>query len=221
MSTPPAKEETVRTRMISLCIAVIITAFAVTAATAAGEPDYYQLLARLKNNDTNVDFLALRLAYTRTPEYKPYGADESAKDAAFAALQKKDFAEAVRSAQTVLEKNYVDLDAHLMCRIAYREMGNSERYNFHSAVLKGLVGSLYASGDGTTPETAIVVISVPEEYFLLNANGLKSMKSSALGKNGHDYDMMDVENRKTGEKKTLYFNTDIPRRWLAKSFQKK
>jgi len=32
---------------------------------------------------------------------------------------------------------------------------------------------------------------------------------------------MDVESRKTGEKSTLYFNIDIPRRWLARNLQKK
>lgn len=213
----------------TLCIVAIITTMGATAvmgdegqpAAGAGNRDYYQLVTRLKNNDVNVDFLALRLAYTRTQDYKPYGADDSAKDAAFNALNKKNYGEAVRLAQSALEKNYVDLDVHLLCRVAYREMGNSERYAFHSSVLQGLVGSLYASGDGTTPEKAIVVISVPEEYFIINAKGFKSIKTGTFAANGHDYDRMDVEGRKTGEKRTLYFNIDIPRRWLTKNLQKK
>lgn len=217
-----------KTALRTFCILVIIAMAGVTAvmvgqnqATAADKPDYYEMLAKLKNNDTSVDFQALRLAYTKTPDYKPYGADNSTKDAAFEALRKKNYAEAVKHAQTVLETNYVDLDVHLLCRIAYREMGNSERYTFHTSVLQGLVGSLYASGDGTTAEKAIVVISVPEEYFVINANGLKSVKTSTLAANGHDYDRMDVESRKTGQKSVLYFNIDIPRQWLTKNLQKK
>lgn len=212
----------------TLCIVAIITMMGSTAVMAgqnetaadANNPDYYDLVKKLKNNDTNVDFQALRLAYTKTQDYKPYGTD-SAKDAAFDALKKKNFAEAVRQAESVMEKNYADLNVHMVCRIAYREMGNMEKYNFHNSVLKGLVGSLYASGDGTTPEKAIVVISVPEEYFLLNANGLKTITNSSFTANGHNYDKMDVENKKTAEKTVIYFNIDIPYGWLNKNLQKK
>jgi hypothetical protein len=213
----------------TLCIIALITMMGTTAVMAGqngtgadvNNPDYYGLVKKLKNNDKNVDFKALRLSYTKTQDYKPYGADDSAKDAAFDALNKKNYAEAVRQAESVLETNYVDLDAHLLCRIAYREMGNLEKYAFHNSVLKGLVSSLYASGDGTTPEEAIVVISVQEEYFLMNANGLKSIKNSSFTANGHHYDKMDVENKKTAEKMVIYFNIDIPYGWLTKNLQKK
>jgi hypothetical protein len=211
-------------------IAIIIMIGATTVMTAQKEtvrpaadvnkPDYYSLVKKLKNNDIKIDFMALRLSYTKTKDYMPYGADESAKDAAFDALNKKNYAEALRQAKSVLETNYVDLDAHMLCMIAYREMGNSERYSFHNSVLQGLVGSLYASGDGLTPEQAIVVISVSEEYFILNANGLKTIKSSSMMANGHDYDKMDVENKKTAEKMVIYFNIDIPFGWLNKSLKK-
>jgi len=213
----------------TLCIIAIITMMGATTVMAGqkqtaadvNNPDYYGLVKKLKNNAINVDFQALRVSYTKTQDYKPYGADDSAKDAAFDALNKKNYAEAVRQAQFVLEKNYVDLDAHMLCRIAYREMGNLEKDAFHNAVLKGLVSSLYASGDGTTPEEAIVVISVREEYFLLNANGLKTIKNSSFTANGHNYDKMDVENKKTAEKTVIYFNIDIPFGWLTKNLQKK
>lgn len=218
----------IKSTWITLCMIAIVAMMGTTLAIAGpngtgknvDNPDYYGLLKILKNNDMDIDFRALRLSYTKTKDYKPYGADDKAKDAAFDALNKKNYAEAIIQAESVLEKNYVDLDIHLLCRIAYREMGNSEKYAFHNAVLKGLVGSLYASGDGLTPEQAIVVISVSEEYFLLNANGLKTINSSSVTANGHHYDKMDVENKKTAEKTVLYFNIDIPFGWLNKSLQK-
>ena len=209
--------------MIALVVLIGATTIMARQSQAAdvNNPDYYDLVKKLKNNDIIIDFQALRLAYTKTPDYKPYSADDSAKDAAFNALKEKNFAEAVKQAESVLEKNYVDLDAHMVCRIAYREMGNMEKYALHNSILKGLVGSLYASGDGTTPETAIVVISVSEEYFLLNANGLRTIRNSSFNANGHDYDKMDVENKKTAEKTVIYFNIDIPYGWLNKALQKK
>lgn len=213
----------------TLCMIAIMTMMGATAVMAGrsgtgadvNNTDYYGLVKKIKNNDRNVDFKALRLSYTKTQDYKPYGADDSAKDAAFEALNKKNYAEAVRRAESVLEKNYVDLDVHLLCRIAYREMGNLEKSTFHSTVLQGLVSSIYASGDGTTPEKAIVVISVREEYFFMDANGLKMIKSSLITANGHQYDMMDVENEKTAEKMVIYFNIDLPYGWLNKNLQEK
>jgi hypothetical protein len=185
----------------------------------AGDADYYGLVKRLKNNDMSVNFQTLRMSYTRTPDYKPYGGRD-AKNDAFAALNKKDFAGALKFAQTLLDTNYVDLDIHLLCRIAYRETGNTEKEAFHTSVVRGLANSIFASGDGSSPEKAMVVISVPEEYFVINASGLKMLKQKSITVNGHDYDVMDVENKKTGEKKTLYFNIDIPRQWLAKNLKK-
>lgn len=207
--------------IIAITAATIVIIGKNAAAADFSNPDYYELVKKLKNNDMNINFQALRLSYTKTQDYKPYGADDSAKDAAFAALNKKNFAEAASQAELAMENNFVDLNAHMMCRIAYREMGNSKKYNFHNAVLKGLVDSLYASGDGTTPEKAIVVISVPEEYFLLNANGLKSIRNTLFTQNSHNYDKMDVENKTTGEKTVIYFNIDIPYNWLNKNLQKR
>ncbi len=206
--------------VVMMCVTFSATGQAQPAADTK-DPDYYRLVKQLKNNDMSIDFQVLRLAYTRTPDYKPYGADSNDKDAAFKALGKKDFPEALRLAQSALETNYVDLDMHLLCKIAYREMRNSERDAFHTSVLKGLVNSIYTSGDGSTPEKAMTVISVPEEYFILNANGLKMIKTKTLTVNGHDYDGMDVENKKTGEKKTVYFNIDLPRQYLTKQLKQK
>ena len=207
-----------------VCMAAAVTLMVPAAGHGqrgrdASDADYYTLVRKLKNNDMSVNFLTLRMSYTRTPDYKPYG-DSEARKAAFAALNRKDFAGALRSAQTVLETNYVDLDIHLLCRIAYRETGNTAKEAFHVSVLRGLVSSIYNSGDGSSPEKAMVVISVPEEYFVMNANGLSLLKQKSMTVNGHDYDAMDVENKKTGEKKTMYFNVDIPRQWLTKALKK-
>jgi len=201
------------------CVRCVRDGKNVTCAEVSN-PDYYDLVKKVKNNDKSVDFGALRLAYTKTRDYNPYGTDDSAKDAAFDALNKKNYAEAVRQAQAALEKNYVDPDVHLLCRIAYRETGNAEKYAFHTFVLQGLAGSLYASGDGVSPETALVVISVREEYFYLNANKLKLIKTSLFSANCHNYDKADVEHKVTGEKSIVYFNIDIPYGLLTKSFQK-
>jgi hypothetical protein len=186
------------------------------------EPEYYSMVRQLKNNDLKVDFNALRMSYTKTKDYQPYGGDNSkTTNSAYESLSKKDYKTAAKLAETVLEKNFVDLDAHFICQIAYRELGSLTKYSFHRNILKGLVNSLYASGEGSSPEKAIVVISVREEYFLMNANGLKKIKQSLIKANDHRYDKMEVESKKNGGKKILYFNVDIPYSWLSKGLQKK
>lgn len=60
---------------------------------SAGVDDYAALLGRLKANDFTVDFRALRLAYTRTPDYHPNSsASHEFKKQIQAALESKDYA---------------------------------------------------------------------------------------------------------------------------------
>jgi hypothetical protein len=208
--------------MIVMGTTVVMAAQSQAAAPAAddGNTDYDSLVKKLKSHDTGIDFTALRLSYTKTKDYTPYGDNEKAKNAAFAARKNHNDAEAIKQAESVLEKNYVDMDMHFLCMVSYRQTGNEEKSAFHRAVAQGLVRSLSASGDGTSPEKAYVVISVAEEYFFLNVHGLKMIKTGIMAAGGHRYDKTDVENKKTGEKTTLYFNVDIPFGWLGKSLKK-
>lgn len=182
-------------------------------------PDYNTLVKQLKSNDKSVDFTALRYSYTKTADYNPYSPDDK-KRAMFEALNNGEFEKAIKHAQAVLEKNYVDMDAHFVCRIAYRETKNTEKQRFHEFVVKGLLDSIYDSGNGQTTETAFVVISTDEEYFFLRAYGFNVIKQSLVKINDRNYDKIDVEERKSGEKIIVYFNVDMPFNWLNKQFKK-
>lgn len=208
--------------MIKKYLAVLFLFFFVFNGHGYGEetkknaPDYYTLVEQLKNNDKSVDFTALRYAYTKTRDYNPYGSEDDAdKDAMYKALNNEEFEKAVKHAQAVLEKNYVDLDTHFDCYIAYREMKNAEKQKFHDFVLRGLLGSIYGSGDGQTPETALVVINTREEYFFFNANGYEVISQSLVAINDHNYDKVEVKEKKSGEKTVFYFNIDMPFNWLS------
>jgi hypothetical protein len=204
-------------------LVIVISVFFLFSATGHGgeaeTTDYYTLVKMLKSNNRAVDFKTLRLGYTKTPDYNPYNDDSGKRNAMFEALGNKKYEEAAQQAESILEKNHTDLEAHFVCRIAYRERGNSERYDYHQFILKGLVDSITGSNDGKTPETAFVVIAVQEEYFVLNIFGFKTLKSSLQNANGHDYDKMEVEHKKTGEKAVFYFNVDMPYTWLNKKLQ--
>ena len=182
--------------------------------------DYSVLLEQLKGGDTAIDYAALRSAYTRSAGYDPYARHDEDRTAMNKAMNERDYETAVRHAQAVLEKNYLDMEAHFFCNIAYRVLKNDDRQRFHAAVLKGLIGSLYASGSGQSRETAYTVISTDEEYFLLRINGYKVIRQKLLQKDGIHYDAMEVEALKSGERNTVYFNVELPFAWLNQQLRK-
>jgi Domain of unknown function (DUF4919) len=66
-----------------------------------------------------------------------------------------------------LEQCPVDIDAHFIRAIALKELGRMAESDHHVEWFRGLVDSILTSGDGRTPQTAFVVISVAEEYSVL------------------------------------------------------
>lgn len=190
------------------------------ASQAPTKPSYATLLERAKKSDATVDFKELRLAYTETPEYSPYGSDREARRNMFASLNAKEFEQALEPAGKILAKNFVDLNAHFVSYVANRELGRSEKATFHKFMFDGLMKSITGHGDGKTAETAFVVISTDEEYVLFNFLGLRPAGQSLINQNGHSYDRMTANDPKTNESVVYFFNIDKPFNWLSQSLKK-
>lgn len=184
------------------------------AAPQPAAEKFDALLQRLKGGDRTVDFARLRMAYAETADYDPYVGPDEAK-AMFASMDAGDWDAALRQSAKILEKNYVDIDAHLGAHVAYDRKGDAERAAFHKFVLDGLVNSILRSGDGRSPEKAFVVISIKEEYTLLNIMGLRPAGQALIHSGGHSYDKFGAVNLRTNERQELYFQVDKPLAWLA------
>ena len=180
---------------------------------------YETLLAKLKQNDRTVDFKELRLAYTDTKLYSPYGGDRDSRQKMFAALRQDSFDSALENAEKLLAVNYVDLNAHFGACVAHRELGHAEKADYHRFVFEGLLNSIKNSGDGKTTATAMIVISTDEEYVLLNYLGLRPTQQALLNDKGHSYDMMTSVDPKTNQTVVYYFNIDKPFNWLGNSLK--
>ena len=196
-------------------ILVVFGLLAVAAlhpAVAAPASEYATLLASLKAGNTDIDYTRLRLSYMDSPEYKAAKDTSGPEKAMFEALNKKDYPAVLKDAEAVLESNYVNIDAHYVALVANREMGATDKAEFHRTVFRGLINSIRNSGDGKSPETAWVVINVHEEYVLLQVMGFMrlSIQQSLIHKNGHSYDEMKAKNAEDGTEQTFYFNVDIP-----------
>jgi hypothetical protein len=206
---------------ISRCLSLLLVAVSINAQSQeTNKPKYEALLERVKAGDTTVSFKDLRMAYTESQGYAPYGGDSEGRKSMLAALNDKSNDKALEHAGTILKQNYVDITAHLVSSVAYNELKNSERAKYHRGIADGLIQSILKSGDGKSLETAYVVIATDEEYTLFNALGLRAVSQSLVHDKGHSYDKMDAIDRKTNQTTTFYFNVDIPLDFLGKSLKK-
>ncbi len=103
-----------------------------------------------------------------------------------------------------LDRCPVDIRAHHYTGIALTKLGREQEGQDHFRWAEGLMDSIVASGDGKTPETAYVTISVAEEYDALYFFGLER-KSQALVSGPIMCDLITALNDK-GEEVSIYFN---------------
>jgi hypothetical protein len=183
-----------------------------------GAKRYAELLGRLRRGDRSVDFTELRMAYTETEQYDPYG-DSAARKAMFAAMNAGDWDEARKQSAKILEKNYVDINGHLGAFVAAEREGDKQTALLHRYVFEGLIKSVQGGGDGRSMETAFVVISVDEEYALLNFLGLRRTRQGLLNGGGHSYDKLYAVDPGTNAKHEFYFQIDKPLGSLARGMK--
>ena len=190
------------------------------AQTTATAKDYEDLLAKLKKGDTNIDFKKLRFAFTETKNYSPYGtrSEDSGNMSKF--YGEKNYKEALKSAEKVLETSYVDINAHFVAALANKETGNNEKFEFHKKVYLGLINSIIDGKDGKSAKSAFEVIYVPEEYALLNYFGLRRGSQALVTENGSKFDILTVTNPENNETLKLYFNIDTVWKGYEKLFGK-
>ena len=203
-----------------LLILLLVLASVVAGQQPSAKPTYESLLERVKKSDKSVDFLELRMAYTETKSYSPYGGDRDSRNEMFAAINAKEYAKALEAATKIINSNYVDLNGHFGAFVAHRELGHTEQAIYHRYVFDGLLNSIRNSGDGKSREKAFVVISTDEEYVLLNYLGLRTTQQALLNDKGHSYDLMTALDPNTNQSVEYYFNIDKPFNWLGNSLKK-
>ena len=195
-----------------------------TAGLAQQPPEkvsYDVLLEKVKKQDAAVNFQELRLAYTETKQYNPYGGDREMRTAMFAALTGKQYDQALLSSEKILAANYLDINAQLSAYVANRELGHAEKADYHKNIARKLLKSISDSGDGKTIATAFVVISTDEEYAMFNYMGVRPTAQALIEEQTHHYDKMTVTDPKTEREVIYYFNIDKPFNWLGNSLKSK
>ena len=171
--------------------------------------DYTVKLDSIKNRLSS-DFFTLRMAYTHTKHYSPYGTDIS--DSLKIASQLIDslkYDSALLVLNRIHEIAYVNIPSHLYFGYIYNQLGDTIKSKFHYYIYDGLLNSIYHSGDGTSPQSAYIAISTKEEYHFLNWFGLRFTGQSLIRKDNYSFDLMSVTDPNTDEKHEIYFNIEL------------
>ena len=205
---------TVRTAALTLLLLCTLAIPGRAQDTAA----YRALLARAQAGDTTVSFTALRHAWAASPEYAPYGSDaDEHADSMRAALERSDWARAVREADAALAVNWLDAGTHVMKAYAVRQLGDAEAAYRERMVAAQIVQSVADSGEGTQ-QSPFVVVTVAEEYAYLRMHGFER-RTQSLGRCGnHECDVVQAINPDTSETRTFYFDITLPYAHLRRAF---
>jgi hypothetical protein len=175
---------------------------------------YEELLAAAQQNPAEADFHSLRMSFARSPLYNPYDRDSQSLNTLREAMVARDYDTALGALHKLLDGCYVHIEAHITADYIYTVLGDPAKASYHRAFARGLLDSIYHSGDGHQPESAFIVIDVSEEYTLLHVMGFRPSGQALLQHEGHWIDALDAEHRETGEKIKIYFNIDLPHNWL-------
>jgi hypothetical protein len=196
---------------VQLILSIPYLAAAALALASAANPNadapYLELVEKVKAGDLSIDFRALRLACAKADHCDAHG-DSQELIAMRRAIQSHDYKPAIKSAEKLIAAGFPNIEAHAVCAQAYEALKEPDKAKFHHDVTSALIRSILSTGDGKTKETAFEVIGTQEEYLIASVLGLPRPMSQSLITGPHNYDLLEVDDPKTGKNVSLYFNID-------------
>ena len=99
-----------------------------------------------------------------------------------------DSKEEQKIAQEILDIDFTNISAHYAFLAS--PSTDSTVKEFHRQIIKAMLHSIRNSGEGTSPQNAMYVINIGEEYDFLLLGGLKPTGQALIQDNGRQYDLM-------------------------------
>ncbi len=186
---------------------------------------YPRLLQRFLDTDTTLtddELVLLSHGYTLQPSYSPY-AQGMSEDSLFRYINQGDYRKALEKGREFLRTDPVSLRANLAMAFDFYHLDNPvEREKYATRVVQ-LSRSILASGTGGSTDSAFVVISIDDEYTILNFLGFGVTGQSLISDTtGRPFDMMRTVARKdTSYKRIFYFDVSSPMESLARELRRK
>jgi len=199
--------------MAKLSALVIMLACVSVAGDKKAQQNYDALVQRIKAHDQTINFIEFRMAAGKAG----IASDLKARNKLMEAVNKRDFKQMSVAAEAVLKTNYADMDGHYFAKIAAQQLGDPQGAEFHRWVEIGLLNALRSSGDGKSVDTAMKVISVDEEYFIIRMMGQQPKKQSLGSCAGNPCDIYTTYDPETQKAQTWYFDVSVPMGRMAKA----
>jgi hypothetical protein len=161
-------------------------------------------------------FTKLRLDTAKAKDYFPIWHSEPDREKIQKAYRAGDVDAVLKLSDAWLKRVPIDADVHLMVAMCCKEKNDLPKMCQHLNVFYGLLGSITSEGDGLSEKTAFKVVSVDEEYSLIQEIGGKVKSQKLVG----NIDQLEVE-RRGGQTVTLYFDVSVHLKALAESLRSK
>jgi len=176
-------------------------------------------IMRAKN--LSVDFSILRLYYTDSDFYDPFGSEPADKlvNLAFEVVntdneEKK--ASALSNYNNVLYKHLANvgvLSQAIALTREHEELGNLDQL---IKIRERLLENIRNSGTGLSLDAAFDIITMDEEFFLINSLGLELMHTENVQEGRTFYNMHSVYDPRKDAAFTLFVNINKPMEFLEK-----
>jgi hypothetical protein len=143
------------------------------------------------------------------------------RDKMLTAIRHKDYDTAVKYAESALNINFLNIEAHIVLHQAQLALGNNHKADKHRFIADSLLNTVLNSGDGQSARTAFKVISVQEEYAIISAWGARTVKQVLVNDGeGKFYDVHEIIRPGSTEKEQIFFDVSTPYETLRRSFGK-
>ena len=162
-------------------------------------------------------FTKLRMDFAESSLYSPGWKSDDQREKITDAFDSDKIDEGLNLAKQWLRDYPIDAEMHGWCSFFLKKKGDYRGFFHHKAMKNGLLSSITSSGTGLSEASPWKVISVSEEYFVLNYLDAKSGKQSLMtNSDGVICDMMECTIE--GDPITFYFDVSISMHATEKMF---
>lgn len=177
--------------------------------------DFADLLQDVLIDPARGDYTALRIAWTTSSLYQPYGRDSEGVEELHMRVASGAFQAAVDLAARLL----VDVPLSVPIRLLYAQAltGAGDRWEAgdHRAFAHGLCKAILRSGDGRSKQTALVVYEPSEIKLTLDLLKLVATRSHQLEHEGRWFDR--IEARGADGSRDVWFDVTVMHEWLSQA----
>jgi len=167
---------------------------------------YAAAVAKAEAGDPAVDYLWLR---KQASAQLGYAEDNWADWEKADALIDTSPDQALAMARARISGVWTDFMAHIVAQLALEKLGKQEEAGREQRITAAIISSIAGGHKGTNAADSFNAVNVAEEYRLLFLLHWKFEGQSLVNKDGHSFDVFDVTDLKTGQKRQLWFNIDV------------